>query len=184
MSERADRTLCSVPRWMFSPECSTFSLTQPAIAIEALSEVRDLLTSLQNASFCDNASARPPSQEDQHEIPSAVCESATESSLARLGARGQRPGFQRLVAEVCTGEVGAVFCAEASRLAPKGRDWHHLIWLCGLAGAVPVDFDGVYDPNLVNDRLLRGMKGGDGGVRTESAAAAIAGRDSPKGSPG
>src|SRR5712692_6318825 len=68
-------------------------------------------------------------------------------------------GFQRLVAEVCTGEVGAVFCIEASRLARNGRDWHHLIWMCGLVGAVLVDFDGFYDPNLVNDRLLLGMKG-------------------------
>lgn len=31
--------------------------------------------------------------------------------------------------------------------------------MCGLVGAVLVDFDGVYDPNLVNDRLLLGMKG-------------------------
>jgi hypothetical protein len=30
--------------------------------------------------------------------------------------------------------------------------------MCGLVGAVLVDFDGVYDPNLVNDRLVLGMK--------------------------
>ena len=83
-----------------------------------------------------------------------------DEDLGRTGSGFvERPGFQRLVAEVCSGEVGAVFCIEASRLARNGRDWHHLIWLCGLAGAVLVDFDGVYDPNLVNDRLLRGMKG-------------------------
>ena len=28
-----------------------------------------------------------------------------------------------------------------------------------MVGAVVVDFDGVYDPNLVNDRLLLGLKG-------------------------
>ncbi len=71
----------------------------------------------------------------------------------------ERPGFQRLVAEVCTGEVGAVFCLEASRLARNGRDWHHLIELCGMVGAVVVDPDGVYDPGIVNDRLLLGLKG-------------------------
>ena len=49
-----------------------------------------------------------------------------------------RPGFQRLAAEVCSGEVGAVFCVEASRLARNGRDWHHLIDLCGMVGAVVV----------------------------------------------
>ena len=65
----------------------------------------------------------------------------------------ERPGFQRLVSAVCTGEVGAVFCIEASRLARNGRYWHHLIELWGMVGAVLVDFDGVYDPNLVNDRL-------------------------------
>jgi excisionase family DNA binding protein len=71
----------------------------------------------------------------------------------------ERPGFQRLVAEVCSGEVGAVFCIEASRLARNGRDWHHLIELCGMVRAVVVDPDGVYDPALVNDRLLLGLKG-------------------------
>jgi hypothetical protein len=30
--------------------------------------------------------------------------------------------------------VGAVFCIEASRLARNGRDWHHLIELCGMTG--------------------------------------------------
>jgi len=70
----------------------------------------------------------------------------------------ERPGFEHLVAEVCSGEVGAVFCVEASRLARNGREWHHLIELCGMVGAVVVDLDGVYDPNLVNDRLLLGLK--------------------------
>jgi len=71
----------------------------------------------------------------------------------------ERPGFQRLVADVCTGEVGAIFCIEASRLARNGRDWHHLIELCGMVGAVVIDLDGVYDPGLLNDRLLLGLKG-------------------------
>lgn len=71
----------------------------------------------------------------------------------------ERPGFQRLVAEVCSGEVGAIFCIEASRLARNGRDWHHLIELCGMTNAVVVDADGVYDPGIINDRLLLGLKG-------------------------
>ena len=70
-----------------------------------------------------------------------------------------RPGFQRLVTEVCAGQVGAIFCIEASRLARNGRDWHHLIELCGLVGTVVIDPDGVYDPCLMNDRLLLGLKG-------------------------
>jgi len=70
-----------------------------------------------------------------------------------------RPGFERLVASLCAGEVGAVFCFDASRLSRNGRDWHHLLELCGLVGARVIDPDGVYDPCRPNDRLLLGMKG-------------------------
>jgi hypothetical protein len=52
-----------------------------------------------------------------------------------------------------------VFCIEASRLARNGRDWHHLVDLCALTGALVIDPDGVYDPRLMNDRLLLGLKG-------------------------
>lgn len=70
-----------------------------------------------------------------------------------------RPGFERLVAWLCAGEVGAVLCFDASRLARNGRDWHHLLELCGLVDARVIDMDGVYDPCRPNDRLLLGMKG-------------------------
>src|SRR5205809_4464271 len=43
----------------------------------------------------------------------------------------ERPGFDRLVAALCAGQVGAVLCLDASRLARNGRDWHHLLELCG-----------------------------------------------------
>jgi DNA invertase Pin-like site-specific DNA recombinase len=83
-----------------------------------------------------------------------------DDDLGRSGSGlVDRPGFQRLVASVCTGSVGAVFCIEASRLARNGRDWHHLIDLCALVGALVIDTDGVYDPRLTNDRLLLGLKG-------------------------
>jgi DNA invertase Pin-like site-specific DNA recombinase len=100
----------------------------------------------------------------------ALAESATGmgfSSVALidddLGKSGSgvivRPGFQKLVATVCSGAVGAVFCLEASRLARNGRDWHHLVDLCAVVGVLVIDPDGVYDPRLVNDRLLLGLKG-------------------------
>jgi excisionase family DNA binding protein len=72
-----------------------------------------------------------------------------DDDLGRSGSgMVERPGFQRLVTAVCTGEVGAVLSIEASRLARNGRDWHLVI-----------DADGVYDPRLINDRLLLGLKG-------------------------
>ena len=70
-----------------------------------------------------------------------------------------RPGFEKLVAWLCAGDVGAVFCFDASRLARNGRDWHHLLELCGLVEARVIDLDGVYNPCRPNDRLLLGMKG-------------------------
>lgn len=70
-----------------------------------------------------------------------------------------RPGFEKLVAGLCAGEVGAVLCFDASRLARNGRDWHHLLELCGLVDARVIDLDGVYNPCRPNDRLLLGMKG-------------------------
>ncbi len=83
-----------------------------------------------------------------------------DDDLGRSGSGlMDRPGFQKLVAAVCTGEVGAILCIEASRLARNGRDWHHLIELCGMTGAVVIDPDGIYDPSFINDRLLLGLKG-------------------------
>ena len=70
-----------------------------------------------------------------------------------------RPGFDRLVAWLCAGKVGAVVCFDASRLARNGRDWHHLLELCGLVEARVIDLEGIYNPCRPNDRLLLGMKG-------------------------
>jgi DNA invertase Pin-like site-specific DNA recombinase len=43
-----------------------------------------------------------------------------------------RPGFERLLARICEGGVGAVLSIEASRLARNGRDWHTLLEFCAL----------------------------------------------------
>ncbi len=83
-----------------------------------------------------------------------------DEDLGRSGSGlVERAGFQQLVAAVCAGAVGAVFCIEASRLARNGREWHSLIEFCGLMGTLIVDPDGMYDPTLMNDRLLLGLKG-------------------------
>lgn len=89
-----------------------------------------------------------------------VSVSVIDDDLGRSGSGLiERPGFQKMVAAVCGGSVGSVFCIEASRLARNGRDWHHLIDLCALVNTLVIDGDGVYDPRLINDRLLLGLKG-------------------------
>jgi excisionase family DNA binding protein len=82
-----------------------------------------------------------------------------DDDLGRSGGGARRPGFERLLAAICEGRVGAVMSVEASRLARNGRDWHTLLEFCGLVGTVIIDEDGVYDPASPNDRLLLGMKG-------------------------
>lgn len=82
-----------------------------------------------------------------------------DEDLGHSGAGTARAGFDRLLAAVCQGQVGAVFSIEASRLARNGRDWHTLLEFCGLVNTLLVDEDGIYDPRHPNDRLLLGLKG-------------------------
>lgn len=70
-----------------------------------------------------------------------------------------RTGFQRMVAEVCLGKVGAVAAREVSRFARNNRDWHQLIEMCGLVDTLLVDHEAIYNPRGANDRLLLGLKG-------------------------
>jgi DNA invertase Pin-like site-specific DNA recombinase len=71
----------------------------------------------------------------------------------------ERPGFERLLAAICRGSVGAVVSIEASRLARNGRDWHTLLEFCAVVGSLIVDESGVYDPRSPDDRFMLGMKG-------------------------
>jgi DNA invertase Pin-like site-specific DNA recombinase len=71
----------------------------------------------------------------------------------------KRPGFEKLLSDICQGHVGAVFAMEASRLARNGREWHTLLDMCGLVKTLIIDLDSIYDPSTSNDRLLLGMKG-------------------------
>ena len=70
-----------------------------------------------------------------------------------------RSGYQRLLAELTLDHVGIVLGLEMSRLARSSKDWHHLLELCAIFGALLADQDGVYDPGDPNDRMLLGLKG-------------------------
>ncbi len=83
-----------------------------------------------------------------------------DSDLGKSGSQAAgRDGFQKLVSEVALGKAGLVMGLEVSRLARNSADWHRLIELCSLAGALILDEDGIYDPANFNDRLLLGLKG-------------------------
>jgi DNA invertase Pin-like site-specific DNA recombinase len=83
-----------------------------------------------------------------------------DDDLGRSAAGGvMRVGFERMVAEVCLGKVGAVAAREVSRFARNSRDWQQLIEMCRVVDTVLVDQETVYAPRQGNDRLLLGLKG-------------------------
>src|SRR4051812_28954385 len=70
-----------------------------------------------------------------------------------------RAGFERMVAEVCLGKVGAVAAREVSRFARNSRDWQQLVEMCRVVDTLLIDQEMIYAPRLGNDRLLLGLKG-------------------------
>jgi excisionase family DNA binding protein len=80
-----------------------------------------------------------------------------------LGISGKwgvaREGFTELVTRVCSGQVGAIFGIEITRLARSNADVARLAEFARITGTLLIDPDGVYDPADVNDRVLLGFKG-------------------------
>jgi len=111
----------------------------------------------------------------QHNRESRTLQYAMRDRLAQLGwseieiidedlglsAAGgtARAGFERMVAEVCLGKVGAVAAREVSRFARNSRDWQQLVEMCRVVDTLLIDQETVYAPRLGNDRLLLGLKG-------------------------
>lgn len=70
-----------------------------------------------------------------------------------------RAGFERMVADVCLGKVGAIAARELSRFARNSREWQQLMEVCRLVDTLLIDAEVVYSPRLSSDRLLLGLKG-------------------------
>lgn len=70
-----------------------------------------------------------------------------------------RSGFERMVAQVCLGEVGAVCARELSRFARNSREWQQLVEVCRIVDTLLIDQESIYSPRQSNDRLLLGLKG-------------------------
>src|ERR687893_2656843 len=111
----------------------------------------------------------------QHNRESQALQYAMRERLARLGwseievidddlgrsaaGGGAGAGFERMVAEVCLGKVGAVAALEVSRFARNSRDWQQLVEMCRVVDTLLIDRETVYAPRLGDDRLLLGLKG-------------------------
>src|SRR6201984_3015494 len=110
-----------------------------------------------------------------HNLESQKLQYAMEQRLRQLGWRDieivdedlgrsaagtvARAGFERMVAEVCLGKVGAVAAREVSRFARNSRDWQQLVEVCRVVDTLLIDQETVYAPRQSNDRLLLGLKG-------------------------
>ncbi len=70
-----------------------------------------------------------------------------------------RSGFERMVAQVCLGQAGAVAAREVSRFARNSREWQQLVEMCRVVDTLLIDQETIYDPRQSNDRLLLGLKG-------------------------
>ena len=83
-----------------------------------------------------------------------------DEDLGRSAAGTEaRSGFERMVAEVCLGRVGAVAAREVSRFARNSREWQQLVEVCRVVDTVLIDQETVYAPRASNDRLLLGLEG-------------------------
>lgn len=75
------------------------------------------------------------------------------------GGSVTRTGFERMLTQVCLGEVGAVCAREVSRFARNSREWQRLVEVCRIVDTLLIDQETVYSPRDSNDRLLLGLKG-------------------------
>lgn len=82
------------------------------------------------------------------------------SDLGQSGREADnRQGFQMLLTEISLGRVGIIFGYEVSRLSRNNSDWYRLLEAAAIFDTLIADYDGIYDLNLFNDRLLLGLKG-------------------------
>lgn len=69
-----------------------------------------------------------------------------------------RAGYQRLLREVVSGQVGAILSVEMSRLTRQDSEGHKLVEIATLMETLLIDENQVYDPQHSDDRLMLGLK--------------------------
>ena len=77
--------------------------------------------------------------------------------------------------------VGLILGIEMSRIARNNKDWHNLLEMCAVFGAILADEDGVYDPQDTNDRLSAWPEGDHQRIRACYYAESIGTRSAPQG---
>lgn len=109
-----DNTALCIPSWMLSPECARLSLGPPQIAVDALMQLRHLLSSLQLTSACDKPSLDTHPQGGVDEAKRQADRPAVQSVTAE---RSSHNDFPRQAKATQTGTHGV---ADRRRL-PKSK---------------------------------------------------------------
>ena len=109
-----DNTALCIPSWMLSPECARLSLGPPQISVDALMQLRHLLSSLQLTSACDKPSVDTHPQGGVDEAKQQANHPAVQSVTAE---RKSHNDFPRQAKGTQTGTHGV---AKRRRL-PKSK---------------------------------------------------------------
>lgn len=91
--ELPDSTICSLPAWVFSPDCASFSVGPPLICTAALLELRNLLNAWHSSTDC----VKPSMEETPREVVrDSTCEAAglTAEPTTRRCPEDGHTGFQ------------------------------------------------------------------------------------------
>ena len=127
---------------------STFDLIQPrhlarrAVIYVRQSSPHQVITNTESQRL-QYAMTRRATELGWHEKDVLIVDDDTGRTATTTAGR---LGFQQLAAQVALGEIGAIVAYEATRLARNCTHWYQLLDLCGHAGCLIADRDGVYDP--------------------------------------
>src|SRR4051812_45983308 len=81
--ELLDGTICSLPTWMFRPNCMHFHIGSPLISVEALAALRDLIGAVRTPASGAMATLNHPPKEGVDEATSNTNEHAVQPAAAR-----------------------------------------------------------------------------------------------------
>ena len=94
-----DGTVGSLPAWMLRADSSQFTLGKPLVSVDALRELRDLLSTLQARADCGKASLKimpkegiDETAEAKHTATASTAPAAGSASSGFAGAPTKRPG--------------------------------------------------------------------------------------------
>jgi hypothetical protein len=94
-----DGTVASLPAWMLRAESSQLTLGTPLVSVDALRELRELLSTLQASPGCGKASLKivpregiDETAEAKHTATAFTAPAAGSASIESAGAQTKRPG--------------------------------------------------------------------------------------------